>query len=443
MKRRSISRWVFAAAFALVFAIFGNSILAVKRLLELFPVHAPVSLNAILASGSSALGITPPHGEAPLTLVDIDETLYTSWGRPCITPRDRLQELLRAVAERHPAAIVLDVNLSCGDGGTALGTYLEGYPGPAPLILVRGMHVERDPSNEGRSRVLLDKTPYDDAVAANPRVSWGHTFYMTDEDGTVRRWRDSWNACTGSGTTTVPAVPLRILAVLPGAAGERSAPQAPGRRGGCELESQPSSEHIVVLGPRIFGRARAAASSGAPRVIPARQLLDPAYAVEVTGYFSLEGRVVIVGATHSGSGDTWKTALGYLPGMELLAHTIRFAPSQLAEAGRGETVPRLMTLAAFLVLVVLFYIFRPLWATPLAVVAIFIMIHVEVGTLGRYEAYGSVESALWLFVMYEVTLGLIAVFRGARRDGWREQARAIFYSDEWRERGSGKEERHR
>jgi CHASE2 domain len=222
----------------------------VKHLLKLLPVEVPVSVDAVLASGSSALGIAPPHGELQVTLVDIDEALYASWGRPCITPRDRLQEVIAAVADRHPAAIVVDVNLGCGDRGAALGGYLEKYAGPAPLILVRGLHVEQDPSNAVRQQVRMDATPYDDAVAANRSISWGHTFYSTDEDGTVRRWRDWWEACTDTGTATVPALPLRLLAVLPRGAGGAPPPQAPEHRGDCGLESQASPERIEVVDPR-------------------------------------------------------------------------------------------------------------------------------------------------------------------------------------------------
>ena len=426
-------RWVLATSFAFLFAVYGDSILAVKHLLKLLPVEVPVSVDAVLASGSSALGIAPPHGELQVTLVDIDEALYASWGRPCITPRDRLQEVIAAVADRHPAAIVVDVNLGCGDRGAALGGYLEKYAGPAPLILVRGLHVEQDPSNAARQQVRMDATPYDDAVAANPSISWGHTFYSTDEDGTVRRWRDWWEACTDTGTATVPALPLRLLAVLPRGAGGAPPPQAPEHRGDCGLESQASPERIVVLGPRIVGHARARADSGAPRIVPARQLLDPSYAVESNGYFSLENRVVIIGATHSGAGDAWRTAIGYLAGMELLAHTVRFAPLQLAESAPGAAVPLLMTLVAFLVLAVLFYVLRSVWAFPLAVFAIFAMIQVEVGMGGRYEAYGSIESALWLFVMYELLVGFTRILCSARRGSWGQKARAIFLSDEWRE----------
>src|SRR6185295_8784844 len=154
---------------------------------------------SLLASSSSALGITPRQGELPLTLVDMDEALYASWGRPCITPRDRLQELIRAVADQHPAVIIADVDLSCVDGGAApasLEAYLRSYGASAPLVLVRGMHVDPGIAQQ----VRLDASPYDQAVAANPRISWGNAFYLTDQDGTVRRWRDWWEVCTENGT---------------------------------------------------------------------------------------------------------------------------------------------------------------------------------------------------------------------------------------------------
>ncbi|HYS04440.1 MAG TPA: CHASE2 domain-containing protein [Candidatus Dormibacteraeota bacterium] len=422
-----------AAVFSILYIIFGDSFLVLRRVLELLRAEVPVSLDAVLASGSSALRIIPRHGgDVPLTLVDIDEALYASWGRPCITPRDRLRDLVQSVAARHPAAIVVDIDLSCMGSDRGLEAYLKSYRGTAPLILVRGMHVEPDPGDAVRLRVKMDPTPYDDAVAANPRISWGHALYLTDEDGTVRRWRESWEACTGSGTVTIPAVPLRILAMLPQTPGAAQRPRLLAHRGDCGLETQSSPEHLVVLGPRIIGQARVISDTGTPRVIPARQILNSSYAVEGGGYFALEGQVVIIGASHSGSGDYWRTALGYLPGMELLAHTARFAPILLTQAETGEWVHRLFVFLVFWGFVLLFHTFRSFWAFLLALLTIVGWILIMVGGYGRYEVFGSIESAIWLFVMYEPVIVITRVLCAAGDDEGKHWSCVIFLSDHLR-----------
>ena len=389
----------------------------------------PLSLDSLLAAASFA--ITSPPGTIDLTLVDIDEELYTAWGRPCMTPRSAVASLIDAVAARRPAGIVLDVGLACAaEGGTcptdqacSLEDFLKSYKADVPLILVREMHIARS-SAATPARVWIDPSPFDAIVAANPRISWGHTFYLTDTDGTVRHWQDWWEACTTTGTETVPAMPLRVLALTNAASDPAAAPRPPLRRGDCSLEGQIAPTHMLILGDRIRAAHPERANEHTARRIPARQLLDSRYAHEDQGYYSMRGRVAIIGASHSGSADKWRTVNGYLPGLDVVANTVRFAATQLREeTQRSPWRPRLQRLVVFVLLVIVSFLLRPAVAAVVILWLAVTIAAISVHVFGWLDIFESVELAGWFFVGYSLVLMIMSFVREARPYRLRRMAR--------------------
>lgn len=408
---------------SLGFMLIGKTVLwPLDAALALLPVSAPLSVDSFLVAGSAVLGLVQPTQDVPLTLIEIDEALYAQWGRPCVTPRDQLARLIGLVAAQGPTAIVVDVNLDCAaaTGCTAggecdLNAFFAAYRGP-PLILVRGMYMETSPNSE--PEVRASRTAYEDAIASNPSILWAHTMYLTDADGTVRRWRDAWEACTDAGTETVLAVPLQLSVSLSGGG---SLTQAPPRSGQCSFAAQTSPQHLVILGEPIIGQTQL--NTRGPRVLPARHLLDAEREMERGGYFSVEGRVAIIGATHAASGDIWRTPIGLMPGMELIAHTLRFAPVQIERqlenpAARDYSKP--ITLVAFWLLAVFAFALRPSLVVILAGVLSFVAIFVATGMFGRFDVFESLALSLWIFVEFAVALAFWDLFReiGAYRK-WR------------------------
>jgi CHASE2 domain-containing sensor protein len=303
---------------------------------------------------------------------------------------------------------VVDVNLDCAataacpaDGGCDLNAFFSAYRGP-PLVLVRGLYMETAPNAE--PKVRMSHTAYEDAIASNPNILWAHTMYLTDGDGTVRHWRDAWEACSDDGTETVLAVPLRVAAAL---TGQGSIAQAPPRTGQCTFAAQTSPQHLLILGAPIIGQAQF--NTSGPRVLPARHLLDPDRTIEASGYFSLAGRVVIIGATHAASGDVWRTPIGLMPGMELIAHTLRFAPTQIDPLG-APAISKPIVLTAFWTLVVLAFFLRPSLVVLLAVVLSFIAIYVATGVFGRFDVFESLALSLWIFIEFAVAIAFWELF---------------------------------
>jgi len=400
------------AAVTIGFVLLGKAVLwPLDTALALLPVSAPVTVDSFLLAGSAVLGVVRPTQDVPLTLVEIDDRLYAEWGRPCVTPRDQLARLIALVAAQHPKAIVVDINLDCTatatscptGGGCDLGAFFSAYSGP-PLVLVRGMYMETSPNAE--PKVRASRTAYEDAVASNPNILWAHTMYLTDGDGTVRRWRDAWEACTDSGTETVLAVPIRVTAAL---TGQGSIAQAPPRTGQCTFTAQTSPQHLLILGAPIIGEAQL--NSSGPRVLPARHLLDPERSIERSGYFSLDGRVVIIGATHAASGDVWRTPIGLMPGIELIAHTLRFSPTQIALPPGSVGYSKPITLVAFWTLAALAFLLRPGLVVLLAAVLAFVAIFVATGVYGRFDIFESLALSLWIFIEFAVALAFWELFR--------------------------------
>jgi CHASE2 domain-containing sensor protein len=403
------------------FILVGKAVLwPLDAALALLPVSAPVSVDSFLIAGSAVLGVVNPSQDVPVTLVEIDDALYAQWGRPCVTPRDQLARLIGVVADQQPSAIVVDINLDCATattcaaGGTCdLGAFFAAYRGP-PLVLVRALYM--DATRSGEPEVRVSRTSFDDAVATNPNILWANTMYLTDSDGTVRRWRDAWEACTDADTAagtarpteTILGVPIRITALL---RGDTSLEQTPPRSGQCSFSTQRSAEHLLILGPPIVGHTGFNTGSSAPRELSARLLLDSDQEIESTGYFSLAGRVVIIGATHAASGDVWRTPIGLMPGSELIAHTLRFARSQIDLPQRAAGYSKPITLIAFWTLAAFAFLLRPSLVVLVAGILSFIAIYLATGAFGRFDIFESLALSLWIFVEYAVAVAFWELFR--------------------------------
>jgi hypothetical protein len=74
------------------------------------------------------------------------------------------------------------------------------------------------------------------------------------------------------------------------------------------------------------------------------------------------GRVVLIGATHSGAGDFWLTPSGVLPGVEMLANIVRYTPLEPGTGIGAEIAYRVLGLLLFAAFVVFGWCLRGLVA---------------------------------------------------------------------------------
>jgi CHASE2 domain-containing sensor protein len=377
---------ILTALFSVAFLVFGNHMVLGNV--------AAIELDAALRS--ALVSRYEPQLIVPLTLVTIDDATAAAptptaatWNFTAITPRDKLAQMLGVVAAAGPAVIVLDVDLS--DPGTPdiasmsrqnelLEQFLRSYDG-APLILVK-----RADAVDGQVTLAADPN-FDPIVATNTRLSWAHALYSTDSDGAVRTWNEWLVLCSASGPSVLPSVPLQVLSIWPTSnALQVERPRALTLRRPCRSGLSESRSHIVIYDEALSGRSEPAIARNVSRV-SAWELLDPHIKREDKALFA--GRAVLIGGTRTGSADSWKTPVGTLAGVELMANTVRFAPGQLRES--GHTV--VYTLLLFIVFCFLRLLLRPV-VTVLAAIAVCAL---ALRFLGPYAVLDAIQNAIILF----------------------------------------------
>lgn len=334
----------------------------------------------------------------PVTLVDIDERTYRSWGRPPFTPRDPLRHLLEVVTAAGPLAVVVDIDLSWGDvasgqadpGAQRLRQFLASYRGDARLVFPKRI----DSMNHEKHRAVA--SPLDDVFATNDRLAWAHASVETGTGGAVRSWQDWLAVCNAAGAQWLPSVSTRVLQVV--AAGPDARDEAPSSNPDCASDSAAvTAAQRLLVGPGFGGQP---ARSADARVVSAALLLDPEIARDDAALF--HRRVVVIGATHPGSGDFWLTPSGVRPGVEMVANSIRYAPVQGSHQSLGQRLAY-RALALFLFGTFIFFErkLRGLPATVLTVGTALVTIAVVMSVAQSLALFDALEAAILLIVLYK------------------------------------------
>jgi len=398
---------ILGVSFVIAYLILGERVL--------FGHVATLELDAALRG--ALVGRYDPKTILPLTLVTIDDATAAqptpsmqTWGFSGSTPRDKLAAMLGVIAAAAPAAIVVDVDLSddkrdpteVSSTDEVLRSFLSSYTGPSLIF------VKRAETESGGQIRLAPSTLFDPVLAANSRLSWAHALYVTDPDGTVRRWTEWLVSCAPSGPVVLPSVPLRILANWPEQSAEHYPRPAALMSGGlCSSEAGKSPGHTVIYDQALL-RTAVALSRNVSK-ISAWQLLDPRMQRDDHALFA--GRVVVVGGTRNGTADLWRTPVGMLYGVELIANTIRFAPGQL----RDSSYALGYTLSFFVLFCVLKHYLRPIVALAAGILLSTAAAYIA----GPYVILDSVQNAIVLFVELTIVEEIIILSLDAKSFGWR------------------------
>ena len=397
-RREAIRALLLASLVGAVFAFSG----AIKEFAAAsFFAEAPIDLDHSLRALS--LGWFGSDRTIPITIVDIDENTNRAWNSQAITPRDKLTRMLEVVTVANPIAVIVDIDLSWGDrpdaavddGQRALLAFLQQYRGPAPIIFPKRI----EPSPDGTSRMAA--SPFDDVFDNNSRLSWAHASFETDAGGAVRNWHEWLQVCTTSGAQWLPSVPVRLAAVVETLPGGLDRPVAMATHDAtCATASGESARKAkrLFIGPRLTGEGRATAADALS--ISASLLLNPEISRNDARLFG--GRVVFIGATHASAGDFWLTPSGVLPGVELLANTVRFAPLQVEnEGGTARLSYRLTALLLFVVFACLQWWLRGLAALAVATIFTLVVVAVAIERYDNFGVFDSVEAAILLMIAYK------------------------------------------
>ena len=388
--------WTLAGLLALCFAASG----VVRDAPGVsFIIDPPFNLDWALRTVT--LGWYQPRGTLPVTIVDIDEKTYQAWRSPAITPRNDLARLVKVVTDAGPSAVVIDIDLSGVDDDAdpdddqQLENFLEQYRGAAPLIFPKRI----EPGEDGGRRMAPSR--YDELFERNERpqrnerLQWAHASFSTDDDGAVRYWVP-WIAVCGKGASSwLPAVATRVANALALPTAAPVFPE-PATKPDCRA-ADPELQRRLLVGPRLTGPSKRPLARDA-RSVSAAQLLDPEIARDDEGLFG--GRVVLIGATHSGSGDFWTTPGGVMPGVELLTNAVHYAPIKAGEGRGAELAFRALAILLFLAFVYLGLKLRGLVAFFAGMAFALAVVAIAIRGFGNFRVFESLQSAIVLTVLY-------------------------------------------
>lgn len=398
---------------AVVFAVAG-----VVRITAPMQLLADSPFNLDLALRTLSAGWFEPRDVIPVTLVEIDDTTHRLWGSPAATPREPLVSLLQTVVRARPRAVIVDIDLAWGGAAAdqlVLQNYLAAYPGPAPLIFPKRL----EPAPGGIRRAAA--SPFDDVFASNTHLAWAHASFESDSSGVVRQWADWVEVCTDAGSTMLASIPARLSLMLdPLPHGLRRA-SAPPLQNSCQSASDPNGQ-ILLIGRRLTGPARSGLTADAA-AISAATILDAQIDRDDAWLFG--DRVVLIGATHPASRDLWLTPSGVLPGVELLAHTVRLAPLR-TEPGAGTAFRlRVAVLVAFLLFAAISLVLRGLAMMAAYVTGGLLFVAVPIWLWEYYRVFEALEIAVLLVIAWKFFQALLDMIedwkceRAKQPAGWR------------------------
>ncbi len=414
-----------AACVAILFAALGTVRAFVPAALL---AESPFDLD--LALRTMSLGWFEPRHATPVAIVDIDAATHRGWGSPAVTPRDAIASLLQVTTGAQPIAVVVDIDLSWGDddavqgdGERRLAEFLRQYRGVAPIIFPKRV----EPAPDGTLRAA--RSPYDTILAGNSQLAWAHASFQTDGGGAVRDWAPWLPVCDERGPAWLPSVTMRIAAMAPELPAGLERPTPPAPLENCVDGREPPTERLLV-GPRLTGQARPVLMP-MTSVVSAEMLLAPG--MEIDGATLFGGRVVFIGATYPNSGDFWLTPSGVLPGVELLANTVRHAPLRTQAGLAAEIGYRLNALVLFAVFAAAAWWLRGLVAVTAIMLFALVYVSTAIGLFDHYAVFDALEAAIVLTIVYkalEVVVESVVDWRNMRGDhprgprGWWQTLKA-------------------
>jgi CHASE2 domain-containing sensor protein len=258
-------------------------------------------------------------------VLDIDETTYHSWGEPFYTPRDKLLDLLNFAVKTQASLIVLDIDLNgvghVPSADQALADFLFAYSAEnPPLLLLRNFY----PPNTTQIRPL-----FFDASQVGEGVIWAHPLFKRDADHILRRWYLLRVGCAANQVMLLPSFQLVTDALWSERQDELQKALAAATPASCEdktpldFDYQGFNSHSYGVGERIIYSQSWPPKTPEILHIPALSAIQCVAAPENCDMSQLQGRAIIIGASHRASHDYHYTPLGEMPGMMVIINAIK------------------------------------------------------------------------------------------------------------------------
>ncbi len=373
-----------------------------------------------------------PEDALPVTLLDVDDATRSAWGGGPATPHAALAVLIAEAQGNGASAIVVDFDLTSETAGAppeaALAALLRSYPAAAaPLMLVRKIEFIR--GSDGIRAAKSSPTPYEGAVAGKANISWITTLNDISADRAVRKIRLWQSVCDGASGTAYPSAALAAAALLLSSSrhgealgaflGDKVAEEC-GRASVKPGAWPPAVDQAATIPYVITGNSRA---SGLFRRIAAGRLATYENGVAATaGEIDRDpfaGRVVLLGATHSASGDFYETPLGTMPGAIILANSIVQARALVETPPVPPWTRNMLAMSLFLFFA---FIARKFYGAP-AVVLIGLISLAALFAISRLFGFAAgvnvIAMAVPGFALFKLVDSVVHVVLSWRERGWR------------------------
>lgn len=378
----------------------------------------------------------------PFVLLDIDDDAFASLGYPPSTPFHFLAQAINLVVDGNPRLLVVDVDIGWSQETEA--TELKGALQSAsakhvPVLIVR------QPLQTGHHPTatrLLRSTAVDDLVTGSGSVFWTLAVTPVDGDGISRRYSSGGMLCRNGNLVTVPGIQLAGCLALEGEKGLAALRLATASQQSCGAQRALQSNTVQCAGWRwpLIGDSSASSRivysmrwklpprTSRPQVNLPRsrlrveevQIVNAVDAVEhaatLNKQASFGDRVVIIGSSAEDAGDNYRTSLGAMPGMLVVANGIRSAvDAGPIYSGDGFLWGLAATVAMTLVTVFIWLVVRvlPAFQIPAFKFAAFLSTTILWFTFAGWALAGG-QIAEFIFPQYFVAAYLMLA------SGWRE-----------------------
>lgn len=350
-----------------VFAAFYFDRETLSKIPEIFDVNIGYDNQLKATAGSRAKST---EGLA-VTLIDVDSAAVEKWSPVTrTTPRDRIASLIDKLKEKKPKLIFVDFDLSgeaTDDGDKHLRDVLSKYPQSAPPLLltrsVEAIHCREGkcedykcPAPAGLSPVAEPKdgepaankvSSFYESTAGKENIIWVASVFSADGDGVVRSSR-LWEAVCRNGEPVLLPSPALVATALAdkdhagmaclsaflGSHGKTDLPTG----GECKTSWPTNKSAYSELVPFIIGAPSQSHISDWLTTNELRYQRVRASSVldqqddELVAPSALADRVLLIGASYGA--DKFKTPLGVMPGVAVVANAVAVAPVVLDDAPR-------------------------------------------------------------------------------------------------------------
>lgn len=420
-----------AALIAFAALLFGGGKQILKGYESLTSTDRLIELSALLSGRHDAA--------LPVTLIEVDDETRLKWGNPLIAPHAAIAELIEAARKSGARAILVDLDLSSDveiAADSRLMSVLSAYaPDAPPLLLVRAIRFRAEGGSGGQPSIVADSarsTAYDEATAGKPNIHWVSALPELGKDRAVRRIRLWQTVCEGAAGRAFPSPALVAAAWTANPSRSRDLAEF--------LETRVAAE---------CGKKDVAAPSWPPHAgqiadipfslstgDPSRFLRLGAWSLVDVGGFGVKpageadshpfaGRLVLIGATHADSRDSYLTPIGSMAGVVVLANTLAMARPMVETP---EVSPFTQGVLAF----VLFAVFAILAARLQGLVAVALIGGVSLGALmlfSRGMDFGAaveiVALGLTVFALFKIVDSAAGIAFDWRHGlGWRALLKA-------------------